>query len=152
MLSLPDKPLVVKCAFDRWHKRISFASARNCSFVVLRRKVEQCFSLFTSSYTISYNDDDGETTEIRSDHDLCEAIRYFQVGNDESLSSAASILSGRSFGARKITLRVDISVDYDLSLSDNSSLASEEDHPRGGSELSLSLGSPPVEVDDDSMT
>jgi hypothetical protein len=38
MNSLPDRPLVVKCTFDKWHKRITFNSARNCSYDLLRRK------------------------------------------------------------------------------------------------------------------
>ena len=42
MQGRPDKPLVVKCAFDTWHKRISFNSARNCTYNVLRRKVRGC--------------------------------------------------------------------------------------------------------------
>jgi hypothetical protein len=39
MHARPDRPLVVKCAFDRWNKRISFASARNCSYELLRNRV-----------------------------------------------------------------------------------------------------------------
>jgi hypothetical protein len=35
----PDRPLVVKCTFDRWNKRITFNSARNCSYDLLRHKV-----------------------------------------------------------------------------------------------------------------
>ncbi|TRM65478.1 hypothetical protein BD626DRAFT_488898 [Schizophyllum amplum] len=144
MQGRPDKPLVVKCAFDGWHKRISFNSARNCTYHVLRRKVEQCFSLVASSYTISYKDDDGEITDITTETDLTEAIQYFQAGTDDAaLSSAASILSGRSFGNRRITLRVTINVDYDgPSLSDTSSLASLDEYKgRSGSQLSLSIGS-----------
>jgi len=83
-----------------------------------------------------------------------EAIQYFQAGDDVPSSSAASILSGRSFGARKITLRVAITVDYDgPSLSDTSSLASLDDfRARNNSQLSFSVISAPVEVDDDSVT
>ena len=88
------------------------------------------------------------------DNDLIEAIQYFQAGDDAPLSSAASILSGRSFGARKITLRVNITVDYDgPSLSDTSSLASLEDFAgRNRSQQSFSFGSPSVDLDDDSVT
>lgn len=83
-----------------------------------------------------------------------EAIQYFQAGDDVPSSSAASILSGRSFGARKITLRVAITVDYDgPSLSDTSSLASLDDFKvRNNSQQSFSVISAPVEVDDDSVT
>lgn len=35
----PDRPLVVKCTFDRWNKHISFASAKNCSYDLLKNKV-----------------------------------------------------------------------------------------------------------------
>ena len=76
---------------------------------------------------VSYKDDDGEVTDISTESDLTEAIQYFQAGSDDPpLSSAASILSGRSFGSkRRITLRVHITVDYDgPSLSDTSSLIS----------------------------
>ncbi|KAJ7735656.1 hypothetical protein DFH07DRAFT_843521 [Mycena maculata] len=151
----PDRPLVVKCTFDRWNKRITFSSARNCSYDLLRHKVEQCFSLYATSYAIAYKDDDGEVTDITTDSDLTEAIQYFQAGGDDPpLSSAASILSGRSFGSRKITLRVNISVDYDgPSLSDTSSLASLEEYKnRNGSQQSFSFGAPTVDLDDDSVT
>ncbi|KAJ7210554.1 hypothetical protein GGX14DRAFT_451130 [Mycena pura] len=151
----PDRPLVVKCTFDRWNKRITFSSARNCSYDLLRHKVEQCFSLYATSYAITYKDDDGEVTDITTDSDLAEAIQYFQAGADDPpLSSAASILSGRSFGSRKITVRVVITVDYDgPSLSDTSSLASLEDYKnRNGSQQSFSFGTPSVDLDDDSIT
>lgn len=35
----PDKPLVVKCAFDKWTKRVTFSSCRNCSYDLLRARV-----------------------------------------------------------------------------------------------------------------
>ncbi|KAF9047190.1 hypothetical protein BDZ89DRAFT_1099279 [Hymenopellis radicata] len=156
MQSRPDRPLIVKCTFDRWNKRITFSSAKNCTYILLRHKVEQCFSLSASAYAITYKDDDGEVTDIRNEMDLTEAIQYFQAGTDDPpLSSAASILSGRSFGSRKITLRVHISVDYDgPSLSDTSSVISlDEYRSRNGSELSFSFGTPSViEPDDDSVT
>lgn len=116
--------------------------------------MEQCFSLYAASYAIAYKDDDGEISTIVTDDDLMEAIQYFQAGDDAPMSSAASILSGRSFGARKITLRVNITVDYDgPSLSDTSSLASlEEFKGRNGSQQSFSFGTPSVDLDDDSVT
>jgi hypothetical protein len=87
---------------------------------------------------------------------LTEAIQYFQAGSDDPpISSAASILSGRSFGSRKITLRVHITVDYDgPSLSDTSSLASMDEYRgRNGSQLSFSFSPPSsVDLDDDSVT
>ena len=119
-------------------------------------KVEQCFSLSATSYAIAYKDDDGEVTDITTDSDLTEAIQYFQAGSDDPpTSSAASILSGRSFGSRRITLRVHITVDYDgPSLSDTSSLASMDEYKgRNGSQLSFSFSpSGSVDLDDDSVT
>ena len=119
-------------------------------------QVEECFSLSATSYVISYKDDDGEVTHVATDADLIEAIQYFQAGDDAPLSSAASILSGRSFGARKITVRVSIQVDYDgPSLSDTSSLASLEEFKGrnlNGSQQSFPFGTPVVDFDDDSVT
>lgn len=123
-------------------------------------QVEQCFSLSATSYAITYTDDDGETSDIASEGDLTEAIRYFHPGGDDPpLSSAASILSGRSFGRGRITLRFKIAIDYDgPSLSDTSSLASLDDYKdRNGSDFSFSLSSPMSsnpsgEIDDDSVT
>jgi hypothetical protein len=111
--------------------------------------------LNATSFTIAYTDDDGEVSDITTDTDLTEAIQYFQAGSDDPpLSSAASILSGRSFGSRKITLRVHVTVDYDgPSLSDTSSLASMDEYKeRNGSQASFSFGSSSVDLDDDSVT
>lgn len=120
-------------------------------------QIDQCFSLYSASYCIAYKDDDGEISEIATDTDLTEAILYFQAGADDPpMSSAMSVLSGRSFGPKRITLRVTITVDYDgPSLSDTSSLVSlDEYRGRGNSQLSLSLGGSQAsgEPDDDSVT
>lgn len=118
-------------------------------------QIEQCFSLYATSYVVSYKDDDGEVTDISTDSDLTEAIQYFQAGSDDPpLSSAGSILSGRSFGGkRRITLRVHITVDYDgPSLSDTSSLASLEDYKgrnKSNGELSWTEVGSPGEAEDD---
>lgn len=122
--------------------------------MLIQSQVEQGFALSATSYAITYKDDDGEITNISANDDLAEAIQYFQAGDDVPSSSASSILSGRSFGARKITLRVDITVDYDgPSLSDTSSLASLDDFKvRNNSQQSFSVLSAPHEVDDDSVT
>lgn len=104
---------------------------------------------------ISYKDDDGEVTDISTESDLTEAIQYFQVGlDDPPLSSAASILSGRSFGSkRRITLRVHIAVEYDgPSLSDTSSLASLEEYKgrnKSNGELSWTEVGSARELEDD---
>lgn len=119
-------------------------------------QVEQGFSLFAIPFAITYTDDDGEVTDIWTDSDLTEAIRYFSpVHEERPVSSSSSILSGPSITRGKITLRVRISVEYDgPSLSDTSSLVSlEEYNNRNSSELSLSLSAAPkAEPDDDSVT
>ncbi|KAH8108584.1 hypothetical protein DFH11DRAFT_1691418 [Phellopilus nigrolimitatus] len=66
-------------------------------------------------------------------------------------------MSGRSFGSKRITLRVNITVDYDgPSLSDTSSLVSLDEYKNrnsSGSSLSLSFGSAAhTEPEDDSVT
>jgi hypothetical protein len=137
--------------------RYSFSVERLLSLIDIGiNQVEECFSLSATSYVISYKDDDGEVTNVATDADLIEAIQYFQAGDDAPLSSAASILSGRSFGARKIYVRVTIQVDYDgPSLSDTSSLSSLEEFKgrnMNGSQQSFSFGAPSVNLDDDSVT
>ncbi|CAE6413182.1 unnamed protein product [Rhizoctonia solani] len=123
-----DIPLVVKCTFDRSMRRITFQSAQTCTYELLRARIEECFSLAASSFTISYTDDDAEVTDITSDNDLTEAVSYFQTG-EEIGSSGGSIYSYRSSGPKKITLRVTVMVDYDgPSLSDTASLASMEEY------------------------
>lgn len=154
MNKCPDKPLVVKCSFNGRHKRITFHSARNCSYEILRHKVDQAYSLYGTAYIIAWKDDDGEITSIHSDDDLIETVNYFQGGDDAPLSSAASILSGKSFGGRKITIRVDVSMEYEgPSLSDTSSLASFDDfRGRNTSQHSFSIPAPQGEPEDDSVT
>ncbi|EKM81668.1 hypothetical protein AGABI1DRAFT_54553 [Agaricus bisporus var. burnettii JB137-S8] len=154
MNACPDKPLLVRCAFNGRSKRITFQSARNCNYDLLRRKVDQCFSLYGTPYLIAWKDDDGETTNITTDNDLVETIKYFHDGGEAPLSSAASILSGRSFSSRKITIHVDVIMEYDgPNLSDTSSLASFDDFKgRNASQHSFSIALPPAEPDDDSVT
>lgn len=114
-----------------------------------------------TTYAITYTDDDGEVTVITTESDLTEAIHYFHPGasDDPPLSSATSILSGRSFGRSRITLRVKITIDYDgPSLSDTSSLASTEEYQgRNEDNFSISLsgsssGSFAGEIEDDART
>ncbi|KAH9930304.1 uncharacterized protein B0H18DRAFT_1116990 [Fomitopsis serialis] len=154
--SRPDKALVVECKYDEAVRKIRFSSTRTCSYELLRQRVEQGFSLFTTPFAITYTDDDGEVTDICTEPDLTEAIRYFSpVHEERPISSSSSIMSGRSLTRGKITLRVRITVEYDgPSLSDTSSLVSlEEYNNRNGSELSLSPSQAPRgEVDDDSVT
>ncbi|CUA78073.1 ZZ-type zinc finger-containing protein P35G2,11c [Schizosaccharomyces pombe 972h-] [Rhizoctonia solani] len=123
-----DIPLVVKCTFDRSMRRITFQSAQTCTYELLRARIEECFSLAASSFTISYTDDDAEVTDINGDNDLTEAVAYFQAG-EEIGSTGGSVYSYRSSGPKKITLRVTVTVDYDgPSLSDTASLASMEEY------------------------
>lgn len=91
---------------------------------------------------------------IRSDDDLVEAVDFFGAGDDAPLSSAASILSGRSFSSRRITMRVEVNMEYEgPSLSDTSSLASfDEFKGRNTSQHSFSITAPHAEPEDDSIT
>lgn len=125
-------------------------------------QIEQSFSLSACLFTISYKDDDGEITAISNDYDLVEAIQYFQAGDDAPGGSNASVASGRSGMGRRITLRVQVVVDYDgPSLSDTASLASMDEFPSrrgsGQSPPSVSLGGGSVyslggELEDDAVT
>ncbi|KAI0333845.1 hypothetical protein GY45DRAFT_1296185 [Cubamyces sp. BRFM 1775] len=154
----PEKPLVVKCVYDeRGSKKISFPSARSCSYDNLRRQIETGFALESRQFHIVYEDDDKETIYVTNEADLTDAINYFKptINDDVPSSSAASILSVRSFRASKITLRVKVLVDYDgISLSDTGSLVSLEEYSnRNGSRYSLSQSSiPPRELEDDAIT
>jgi hypothetical protein len=40
MTNRPDRPLVVRCTFDKAHKKITFSSSQNCSFDLLKHKVK----------------------------------------------------------------------------------------------------------------
>jgi hypothetical protein len=95
-----------------------------------------------------------------SDHDLTDAIHYFQAGLDDApVSSGASILSGfsgGSFARQYIIIQVHIAVDYDGRLSDTSSLAPSDEfgEPRRRSLDAFSLGGSLdlPELDDDQVT
>ncbi|KZP01547.1 hypothetical protein CALVIDRAFT_474143, partial [Calocera viscosa TUFC12733] len=126
----PDRPLVVKCSYNRSMRRVTFSSAVDCSYDLLRAKVEQCYSLYGCQFLITYMDDDGEVTDISSNHDLTEAINYFSDGDTESVAySGASSASGRSSSGKKVTLRVRVNMENDgPSLSDTASLASMDEY------------------------
>lgn len=122
-------------------------------------KVEQAFALSASNYNMTYEDDDGETTELVSEEDLTDAILYFQGGEDHLSASGGASWPGPSGRmSRKITLRILVSVDYDgPSLSDTASLVSMDEFPRtqdrsnqayAGTELSLGSD----ELEDDIVT
>ncbi|KAJ3872631.1 hypothetical protein F5051DRAFT_421058 [Lentinula edodes] len=151
----PDKKLVVRCTFNKNHKKITFQSAQRCTFDNLREKIVQCFSLSASSFDIWYKDDDGETLKIWTDDQLTGAITYFaDAADDAHTSSASSIFSGRGFGSRKITLPVQIEVEYEgPSLSDTGSIASIEEYgSRNGDVGEWSSAFSARDLDDDSAT
>ncbi|PFH51867.1 hypothetical protein AMATHDRAFT_84931 [Amanita thiersii Skay4041] len=148
--SLPDKPLIIRCAFNRKNKKISFHSARNCTYSLLRARVEQGFSLRGTPYIITYKDDDQEESPITNDVELAEAISYYNDGSDEPVSSGSSLFSGRSSSSRKITMIVEVNVEFDGRLSDTASL--EDFYERKDSHLSPSWNSSPLELEDDSIT
>lgn len=119
--------------------------------------MEKSFGLQATPFYIAYVDDDSETISITNETDLTEAINYFKPtpNEDPPLSSTASILSGRSFRNSKITLPVNIIVDYEgISLSDTGSLVSLEEYKnRNSSGYSLSYTSEaPRELEDDAIT
>ncbi|GJJ13355.1 hypothetical protein Clacol_007607 [Clathrus columnatus] len=152
----PDKQLVVKCTFDQRMKRITFASSRNCSYELLCAKIEQCFALSATPFIIRYKDDDGEITDVTSDGDLTEAIHYFHTGDDLPIPSNFSVMSGRSGGSRRVTLRLNIIVENELSLSDTASMISvDEFHHDTSDSLSgheLSFNGHLHDLEDDAVT
>ncbi|WWC73241.1 uncharacterized protein I206_107207 [Kwoniella pini CBS 10737] len=121
----PHRPLVVKCAFDGSARRVTFPSAATCRLESLRNRVEECFSLSASPFSLAYTDDDGEEFFIKTDTDLTEAIHYFTSGDDDAAGSVHSGHMSHGFTAQKIALRLDVLVEYDgPSLSDTSSVSS----------------------------
>ena len=86
----------------------------------------ECFSLSASPFFFTYTDDDGEDFPIRTESDLTEAILYFVSGDDDAAHSSHSGSAGPvPFSSQKVTIRVDVVVEYDgPSLSDTSSLRS----------------------------
>ncbi|KAI0035350.1 hypothetical protein K488DRAFT_83186 [Vararia minispora EC-137] len=150
-----DRPLVVKCDYNRKIKKVTFRSARSCTILSLRQKIQEGFSLSASQFIIKWKDDDGEYTLIEADGDLDDAIKFHQVGDEASTSSGASILSYRSSRTNKITLPVEIHVDYDgPSLSDSSSLSSREEFEErdNGDRYTISLSGPSSLPEDDAQT
>ncbi|KZV78784.1 hypothetical protein EXIGLDRAFT_689583 [Exidia glandulosa HHB12029] len=109
----PDRPLVVKCKCNDLLRKITFSSARSVSMQLLQTRLEQCFMLSESAYTIQYTDDDGEVATLASEGDLTEAICYFQP------SQRTSIGSIDSWQQRKLTMYIDIVLEDDrFSISD----------------------------------
>ena len=87
---------------------------------------------------------------ISTEDELSDAIDFFNDGADEApLSSNLSTYSGRS-SSRKITMPVEVNIDYDGRLSDTASLDEYRDDSE--SQPSLSFGSATREFDDDDVT
>lgn len=171
-----ERPLVVKCTFYDKKRRITFNAAKNCSCDILRQKVrdnfpscwlkllnlffgqvEKCFSLYQTTYDIVWTDDEGDRCSIREDSDLDEAISYFgSEGAEPPVPSNMSVSSsGRSSsGSRKITIYVDICIDYDgPSLSETSSIASREEFEVDNSQSDWDLSNiSRSELEDDEVT
>ncbi|WVO22726.1 uncharacterized protein IAS62_004060 [Cryptococcus decagattii] len=125
----PNRPLVIRCGYEGFSRRVNFPSAATCRLESLRNRVEECFSLSAAPYSLIYTDDDGEEFSIRSEGDLTEAISYFISGDDDAVmsnysGSGSGVLPYHS-SMSKITLRLDVVVEYDgPSLSDTSSISS----------------------------
>lgn len=85
--------------------------------------------------TAGDTDDDGDETAIKSDLDLVEAVQYFGSGCDDNVSSYTSAtastsasfdstLTGGGSGGEKVTLRIQVVVEYDgPALSETGSIA-----------------------------
>lgn len=119
--------------------------------------MEKCFSLYQTAYDIVWTDDEGDKCSIREDSDLEEAISYFGSEGAEppGPSNMSVSSSGRSSsGSRKITIYVDICVDYDgPSLSETSSIASREEFDVGDNQSDWDLSSiSRSELEDDEIT
>jgi hypothetical protein len=72
-------------------------------------QVGLCFSL-SGNYKIAYKDDDGEETEIGTEHDFKEAVQYFSE-DDGAVSDAAS--PGSSSSVARIIMKVFVLLEYD---------------------------------------
>jgi hypothetical protein len=105
-------------------------------------------------FTIQWQDDEKDWHLIDDETTLIDAIDFFQSGADEgSVASSNSVFPSRSSSRHpKITVLVEICVEYDgISLSETSSIR-EGDSPEGSqaSFLPGELSSPPP--DDDAVT
>ena len=119
--------------------------------------MEKCFSLYQTVYDIVWTDDEGDKCSIREDSDLEEAISYFGSEGAEppGPSNMSVSSSGRSSsGGRKITIYIDICVDYDgPSLSETSSIASREEFEVGDDQSDWDLSNiSRSELEDDEVT
>ena len=109
----------------------------------------------TGHFTIQWEDNEKELFFIHDETSLFEAIDFYHPADEGSIASSGSLFSSRSSSRHpKITMDVAICIDYDgISLSETSSVASREEDPQEGNELSFLpgelSGSP---LDDDAVT
>ncbi|KAL7421406.1 hypothetical protein Q5752_004291 [Cryptotrichosporon argae] len=144
----PKRPLVVKCGYDNASRRINFPSAASCRLESLRQRVEECFALSMFAFHLSYMDDDGDENPVHTEADLTEAIAYFVSGDDDAVVPAYAGQAGQAGPSHalalpptKITMRLDVAVEYDgPSLSETSSLSSFRTSGTGRSRHSSRLG------------
>ena len=105
-------------------------------------------------FTIQWQDDEKDWHLIEDELSLIDAIDFFQTGTEEgSVASSSSVFASRSSSRHpKITVLVEICVEYDsLSLSETSSVR-EEDSPEG-SQVSFLPGELSSSTqDDDAVT
>ena len=106
-------------------------------------------------FQIQWKDDDGEQNYIQDESTLNEAIDFHHSGDEGSVASSGSVFTSRSSSrCHRITMHVEIRIDYDcLSLSDTASLASRDEDSPEGSQVSFTpgeLSSSPQ--DDDAVT
>ncbi|TFY72282.1 hypothetical protein EVG20_g714 [Dentipellis fragilis] len=141
--------------FDRT-KKVTFGSARTCTYDELMLQVEKAFLLASRSFSIKWTDDDGEEVDIHTDEDVDEAIRYYCPPEEPVGSSSSSNFSYRSLTrSNRIVMKIQVIVEYDgPALSDTASLASIDDFKsHSGSERPMSLDVPHFDdLDDDAVT
>ncbi|KAH8984040.1 hypothetical protein EDB92DRAFT_1951101 [Lactarius akahatsu] len=105
----PDKPLVVKCDHNARRQKLSFPSARYCSYDGLKEKIEKHFTLSAQHFTIQWKDHDGEENYIQDEVSLDEAIEYYHSGDEGSVRSSGSAFASRSSSRHhKITMFVQV--------------------------------------------
>ncbi len=105
-------------------------------------------------FAIQWQDDEKDSHIIDDEASLFDAIDFFQSGEEGSVASSGSVFTSRSSSRHpKITIFVEICVDYDgPSLSETSSVASRGDSPEG-SQISFFPGElSGTPQDDDAVT
>ncbi|KAF8493233.1 hypothetical protein F5888DRAFT_1806331 [Russula emetica] len=148
--NLPDKPLVVKCNYNTRKSKLSFRTARTCTYDGLEEQITKHFQL-AGPFTIQWKDDENDWHLIEDEVSLIDAIDFFQSGGGEG--SVSSVFAPRSSSRHpKITVLVEICVDLDvLSLSETSSVR-EGDSPEGSQVSFLPGELSSSSQDDDAVT